>query len=117
MRSIFLSLCLAAAACVVAAAAWSAKKPASVTVTMTEYHFKLSATRVHAGTVVFHVVNKGKLPHIFEIQKLQKVTPLVQPGGKAVLRVTIRKPGTYYYLCPVGAHVQYGMWGNLHVIR
>jgi plastocyanin len=31
------------------------------------------------------------------------------------LRVTFKKPGKYYYLCTVGAHVQYGMWGNLRV--
>ena len=67
------------------------------------------------GTVVFTVLNKGQLPHTFEIQRLQKVTPVVQPGGKSVLRVTFRKAGKYYYLCTVGAHVQYGMFGNLRV--
>jgi plastocyanin len=29
--------------------------------------------------------------------------------------VTFRKAGKYYYLCTVGAHVQYGMFGNLRV--
>ena len=84
---------------------------------MTEYHFQLSVNRVRTGTVVFTVVNKGQLPHTFEIQRLRKVTPLVQPGRKAVLRVTFKKAGTYYYLCTVGAHVQYGMAGNLRVTR
>ena len=53
----------------------------------------------------------------FGIQKLQKVSPLVQGGGHTTLRVTFRKPGKYYYLCTVGAHVQYGMFGNLTVTK
>jgi len=82
---------------------------------MTEYHFKLSTNTVHRGTVVFTVVNKGQIQHIFEIQKLGKLTPLMQPGQTKTLRVTFKKAGKYYYLCPVGAHVQYGMFGNLRV--
>ena len=86
-----------------------------VTVTMTDYRFRLSLNRVHRGTVVFTVVNKGQVGHIFEVQALRKVTPLLQPGGRATLRVTFRKPGRYYYLCPVDNHVLYGMTGYLRV--
>ncbi len=82
---------------------------------MTEYRFRLSTNTVHKGTIVFTIVNKGKLPHTFAIQKLQKVSSLVQPGRSTTMRVTFRKTGTYYYLCTVGAHVQYGMFGNLRV--
>jgi plastocyanin len=87
----------------------------SVTVKMTEYHFQLSVNHVPTGTVAFTVINKGQLPHTFEIQRLQKVTPVIQPGHRFVLKIRFRKPGKYYYLCTVGAHVQYGMWGNLRV--
>ena len=86
-----------------------------VTVGMTEYRFRLSVKSVRKATVVFTVVNKGELAHIFEIPRLHKVTPLLQPGKRATLRVTFRKPGRYYYICPVGAHVQYGMAGYLRV--
>jgi len=86
-----------------------------VTVKMTEYHFRLSVSHVRKGTVAFTVVNKGQLPHTFEIQRLQKVTPVILPGKQYVMRVTFKKPGKYYYLCTVGAHVQYGMFGNLRV--
>ena len=86
-----------------------------VTVKMTEYRFRLSVNHVPKGTVVFTVVNKGQLPHTFAIQRLQKVTPVIQPGGRYLMRVTFRKAGKYYYLCTVGAHVQYGMFGNLRV--
>jgi plastocyanin len=87
-----------------------------VTVKMTEYHFALSVKKVPTGTVVFTVVNSGQIPHIFEIQKLHKQTPLMQAGRRYVMRVTFKKPGKYYYLCPVGAHVQYGMFGTLPVV-
>src|SRR5262249_29946475 len=79
-----------------------------VTVKMTEYHFALSVKKVPTGPVVFTVVNSGQLPHIFEIQRLHKQTPLMQPGRRYVMRVTFTKPGKYYYLGPHGADLQYG---------
>jgi plastocyanin len=106
-------LCLAAGATVLAPA--HAASVQRVTVKMSEYRFRLSTNTVHRGTVIFTILNKGQLQHDFSIQKLQKVSSLVQPGQKTTMRVTFRKTGTYYYLCTVGAHVQYGMFGNLHV--
>jgi plastocyanin len=87
-----------------------------VTVKMTEYRFALSASKVPTGSVVFTVVNSGELPHTFEIQRLKRVTPLIQPGHRYVMRVTFARSGKYYYLCTVGAHVQYGMFGTLRVV-
>lgn len=126
MRSCFRSaatraaagLCLAA----VAAAFATPSAPAAgtvtrVTVKMYEYRFVLSVKKVPVGTVVFTILNKGQLPHTFSIQRLQKVSALVQPGQRTVMRVTFRKAGKYYYLCTVGAHVQYGMYGNLTVTK
>jgi len=118
LRSHFLKISVLAAAavlCTAAAASPAVTRTTTVTVKMTEYHFQLSVKSVRTGTVVFKVVNKGQLPHTFEIQRLQKVTPLVAPGHSATLKVRFRKAGTYYYLCTVGAHVQYGMAGNLRV--
>lgn len=120
MRSHFRRAALAAVmlAFVVAPAGAPAPfvKISHVTVKMTEYHFALSVKKLPTGPVVFTVVNSGQLPHIFEIQRLHKVTPLMQPGHRYVMRVTFKKPGKYYYLCPVGAHVQYGMFGTLPVV-
>ncbi len=82
---------------------------------MVEYRFHLSVNKVRTGTVIFTVINKGELAHIFAIPRVRKITPLLQPGQRYTLRVTFRKPGKYYYICPVGAHVQYGMAGNLRV--
>ena len=127
MRSSFRNAACRAAAglCLVAAAACFVPAPTAdagptvtrVTVKMYEYRFALSVQKVRVGTVIFSIVKKGQLAHDFGIQKLQKVSPLAQAGGHTVLRVTFRKPGTYYYLCTVGAHVQYGMFGNLRVTK
>ncbi len=87
-----------------------------VTVGMVDYRFKLSLKTVHKGTVVFVVSNKGKVPHIFSIQRVHAVTPLMQPGQRHTLRVRFTKTGRYYYLCPVDNHVLYGMAGYLRVI-
>lgn len=111
-----------AGACVVggmAAASRSATTASTttrVTVDMVDFRFRLSQKTVHAGTVVFVVVNKGKVAHTFEIQRLHKITPLLQSGGRATLRVTFKKTGRYYYLCTVDNHVLYGMAGYLRVI-
>jgi uncharacterized cupredoxin-like copper-binding protein len=83
---------------------------------MVDYRFRLSKNTVHKGTVVFTVINKGQLPHIFEIQSLRKQTPLLQSGQRATLRVRFLRSGRYYYVCPVDNHVLYGMTGYLRVV-
>lgn len=127
MRLLSRRAALFAALLVVAAATAAPSAPAQsraahvtvtrVTVKMYEYRFALSVRRVRVGTVIFSIVNKGQLAHDFAVEKLQKASTLVQPGGHTTLRVTFRKPGSYYYLCTVGAHVQYGMHGNLTVTK
>jgi plastocyanin len=122
MRSHFPSAALCAAATLGVAATFAvaparAVKTSHVTVKMTEYRFALSVRKVPTGPVVFTVVNSGQLPHTFEVQRLKRVTPLIQPGHRYVMRVTFAKPGKYYYLCTVGAHVQYGMFGTLPVVH
>jgi len=106
-------VCLAGA--ITAASSSGTTATTKVTVKMFDYRFRLSTKTVHKGTVVFIVINKGQVPHIFEMQRLSKQTPLLQPGQRATLRVRFRKAGRYYYLCPVGNHVLYGMAGYLRV--
>ncbi len=110
-----LALAATATAFVPARAPAQASATTRVTVTMTEYHFRLSVNHVRTGTVVFTVINKGQLTHTFMVERLGKTTPIVLPGHRYVMRVIFRKPGKYYYLCTVGAHVQYGMFGYLRV--
>lgn len=84
----------------------------AVTVTATEFHFKLSKTSVPHGSVTFTLVNKGKLAHDFKIGG--KKTALVKPGKSAKLTVTL-KAGKAAYLCTVAGHAAAGMKGKLTV--
>jgi uncharacterized cupredoxin-like copper-binding protein len=106
------------AAAVIALGALSAPALASrshvtakaVTVTASEFKFKLSTTSVPKGAVTFTVVNKGKIPHDFKIAG--KKTPLLKPGKSAKLTVTL-KAGKFPYICSVAGHAQLGMKGTL----
>ena len=81
-----------------------------VTVTASEFKFKLSKLSVPHGTVVFTVANKGKIPHDFKING--KKTSLIKPGKSAKLTVTF-KAGKFKYLCTVPGHAALGMKGTL----
>jgi uncharacterized cupredoxin-like copper-binding protein len=99
------------------ASAQNATAAASTTVTVTagkpsEYKFTLSKSSVKAGTVVFKVVNKGKIPHDFSIGG--KKTALLKPGKSGTLSVTLKK-GSNAYKCTVPGHAQAGMKGTLKV--
>src|SRR5262245_55493274 len=78
-----------------------------ITVTMTEFKFKLSKTSVPNGIVIFTVKNKGKIPHDFKIGG--KKTRLIAPGKSATLRVAFTKKGRFAYLCTVTGHARLGM--------
>ena len=84
----------------------------SVSVTSTEFKFKLSKTSVPAGSVTFTLTNHGKIPHDFKIGG--KKTPLVKPGKSAKITVTLKK-GKAAYLCTVPGHAALGMKGTLTV--
>jgi plastocyanin len=84
----------------------------AVTVTATEFHFKLSKTSVPHGSVTFTVVNKGHVGHDFKIGG--KKTPLIKPGKSDKFTVTLKK-GKAAYLCTVPGHAAAGMKGSLTV--
>ena len=85
---------------------------AAVTVTATEFHFKLSKTSVPHGSVTFTVKNAGKLGHDFKIGG--KKTPVIKPGKSAKLTVTL-KAGKQAYSCTVPGHAAAGRKGTLKV--
>ena len=61
-----------------------------VTVKASEFKFVLSTKAVPtSGTVIFTVVNTGKITHDFKI--LGKKTRLLDPGQKAILRIVFKK--------------------------
>ena len=88
-------------------------KVTSVAVVAVEFRFRLSKKSVHRGTVVFRVVNHGKVAHDFRIAG--RKTPTIKPGKSAVLRVVFRKAGRYAYLCTIPGHAAAGMKGVLKV--
>jgi uncharacterized cupredoxin-like copper-binding protein len=84
-----------------------------VTVKASEFKYVFSRKSVPTGTVIFTVVNKGKISHDFKIAG--KKTKVLLPGKSQVLRVTITKKGRYAFLCTLFGHASAGMKGKYAV--
>jgi plastocyanin len=98
-----------------AAGAGQAATPMKVTVTATDFKFKLSKTSVPSGRpIVFTLINRGPSPHDFDFSGM-KGTPVILRGRQATLRITFKKAGSARYLCTVPRHAQFGMVGRLKV--
>jgi uncharacterized cupredoxin-like copper-binding protein len=90
-----------------------------------DFKFILSPKSAKVGKVTFKFANNGQLPHDFKLCSSNKggtansckgkVTPLVSPGQKATLTVTLSKAGSYEYLCTVPGHAAQGMKGVISV--
>lgn len=114
MNRITLALGVALAALVAAApvAARPAMATPTITVTMKEFKFTLSKTKVKHGTVTFKLVNKGHVMHDFAIAG--KKSPKIKPGKTGKLTVTLKK-GKIAYKCTLPGHAAAGMKGKLTV--
>jgi uncharacterized cupredoxin-like copper-binding protein len=95
-------------------AASQSKATTHVTVTATEFKFRLSKRSAPTGTVIFTVTNKGKISHDFKIAG--KKTPLLVRGHSATLRVTFSKKGRYPYRSTVSGQAAAGMKGVFSVV-
>ena len=84
-----------------------------ITVTATEFKFKLSKASAPKGTVTFKLTNKGKTVHDFKING--KKTPRIAAGKSATLTVKFAKAGKFPYLCTVPGHAAAGMKGTFTV--
>jgi uncharacterized cupredoxin-like copper-binding protein len=104
-------LCVAVPA--MAATHHGAAKTKKITVTMTEFKFKLSKSSASKGTVVFTVKNKGKVGHDFKIHG--KKTKIVKPGKSVKLTVKFQKTGKFSYICTVPGHAASGMKGTFRI--
>ena len=91
-------------------------KPAATKVPVSETEFKitLASTNLKAGELTFQAKNDGKIPHDLAIKQTGDKTKLIQPGGTAELKVTL-KPGTYELYCTVPGHEAAGMRVNVTV--
>ena len=99
-----------------AAATGSTKATKTITVTATDFHFKISPTTglKHGVAYTIKFTNKGAALHNFDIQGV-KATKII-PGGKTVtMKVTFKKAGKYQYVCDVPRHIELGMAGTLKV--
>ena len=99
-----------------AATTTSATKPAATKVPVSESEFKivLSPTQLKAGPITFEAKNDGRIPHDLAIKQTGDKTKLIQPGGTAELKVTL-KAGTYELYCSVPGHEAAGMKLNITV--
>jgi uncharacterized cupredoxin-like copper-binding protein len=92
----------------------AANATVKITVKASEFKFGLSRRSVPAGTtVIFTVVNTGKISHDFKIAG--KKTPTLNPGKKATLKILFKKKGRYPYLCTLPGHASAGMKGSFAV--
>jgi uncharacterized cupredoxin-like copper-binding protein len=112
-----ITIALATALVALVAAAPIAAQPTAatattVTVTMKEFKFILTKSKVPHGKVTFKLVNKGKLSHDFRIAG--KTSKLIKPGKTGLFTVTLKK-GKWVYNCPVPGHTAAGMKGKLTV--
>jgi nitrite reductase (NO-forming) len=81
---------------------------------MKEFRFALSRRSVPTGTtVVFKVVNRGKITHNFKIHG--KKTRNLNPGKSTTLKVKFTKKARYAYLCTIPGHAALGMKGVFSV--
>ena len=94
--------------------AWSqATAATSVGVSMTEFKFRLSKSSVAKGSVTFKLVNRGSVTHDLKIAG--KRSAEIRPGKSGTLKVTLKRPGRYRYICTLPGHAQAGMKGVLTV--
>ena len=99
------------------------------TVLIKETEFKISPSSVtlsKPGTYAFKAENEGSTQHSLEIEGKglkseegeggeAELEQTLNPGESGVLTVTFQKPGTYEMYCPVDAHEQEGMKGEVVV--
>jgi uncharacterized cupredoxin-like copper-binding protein len=81
-----------------------------VTVKASEFKYAFSKRSALTGTVIFTVINKGKISHDFKING--KKTRTLGPGKSQILRVTFKKKGQYAFLCTLFGHAGAGMKGK-----
>jgi plastocyanin len=86
-------------------------KTTTVRVVMTDYRFALTPKVVPVGNVVFKIVNKGRIPHnmVFQGPIVYAHSPLVQHGQTYTLKIRVRTPGPYHFVCTL--HIKLGMSG------
>jgi uncharacterized cupredoxin-like copper-binding protein len=86
---------------------------ATVNVGMREYVFELDKTSVPAGCIQFVIKNNGGDTHNFDLQGRHNGA-LLSPAGTETWNVQLAA-GSYSYVCDVGQHQAFGMFGTFMV--
>jgi len=81
-----------------------------VTVKASEFKYVFSRRSAPTGTVIFTVINKGKITHDFKING--KKTVKLAPGKTQRLTVKFTRKGQYAFLCTIFGHAGAGMKGK-----
>ena len=85
-----------------------------ITVNASEFKYAFSKRSVPVGsTVIFKVVNKGKIAHDLKING--KKTISLKSGKSALLTTKFTKKGQFAFLCTLPGHSQAGMKGEFAV--
>jgi plastocyanin len=87
--------------------------------TLFEHDFYFDPQVVHAkpGRVTLQIVNRGRIPHNFRIEKAGREvgrTSALKPGQADRVSVKLTR-GDYHYFCSVGNHEELGLYGTLVV--
>lgn len=88
-----------------------------LTLVMRDYRFHPQALRARAGRARVEVINRGRLPHAFQLRlegRERLRIPTVLPGERGVATVTLKR-GSYRFACPIANHEELGMHGVLTV--
>jgi len=95
-----------------------AAPPAVVQVELYEWKIELEPASVRPGPVRFEIVNKGAIPHGFEVEGhgVEKAVAQIAAGSKAALVASL-PAGSFETYCPVGngSHKMLGMHAKLQV--
>ncbi len=82
-----------------------------------DYRFRPQALRARAGRARVEVVNRGRLPHAFQLRlegRERLRIPTVLPGERGAATTTLKR-GSYRFACPIANHEELGMHGVLTV--
>jgi plastocyanin len=87
--------------------------------TLFEHDFYFDPQVVHAEPerITFQVVNRGRLPHNFRIEKNGREVgrlSALKPGEAGRLEIRLTR-GDYRYFCSVGNHEELGLYGTVVV--
>jgi plastocyanin len=91
---------------------------AVIAVSEREYALDPGGARLdRPAAVEVHVSNDGRRRHALALRGPAGVarTEVLAPGGQAVLRIQLARPGRYRWWCPVDRHARRGMRGTVVV--